>query len=91
MEANSLPFLCYNIIEPHYMTMPHEELTTIEEQLDHLLGELDDGPGSTKDKLLYARTVVSNVLVYIDSLYPESFADLHLGEDDTEHCEEGYV
>ena len=62
--------------------MPHEELTTIEEQLEVLLGELETGPGSAKDKVQYAITVSKNVLVYIDSLYPESFADLHLGEED---------
>ncbi len=71
--------------------MPHEELTTIEEQLDVLLGELEEGPGSAKDKVLYARTVVSNVLVYIDSLYPETFDDLHLDEDDVEHANEGFI
>ena len=71
--------------------MPHEELTTIEEQLDHLLGELDDGPGSAKDKVLYARTVITNVLVYIDSLYPETFEELHLNEPDYEHANEGFV
>jgi hypothetical protein len=71
--------------------MPHEELIKIEEQLDVLLGELEDGPASAKDKVQYARTVVTNVLVFIDSLYPETFDDLHLDEDDVEHANEGFV
>ena len=71
--------------------MPHEYLTTIEEQLEVLLGELEDGPGSNADKKQYATTVTRNLLVYIDSLYPETFADLHLNEDDYEHANEGYV
>lgn len=70
--------------------MNTEALSTIEEQLDVLLAELEEGPGSKSDKVQYAITVCKNLLVYIDSLYPETFADLHLGEDDVEHVEEGY-
>ena len=71
--------------------MNTDALSTIEEQLDILLNELEHGPGNKADKVQYAITVTKNVLVYIDSLYPESFADLHLDEEDVEHCQEGYV
>lgn len=70
--------------------MNTEALTTIEEQLDVLLAELGGGPGSAKDKVQYAITVCKNLLVYIDSQFPESFADLHMDEEDVEHVEEGY-
>ncbi len=71
--------------------MTTEALTTIEEQLEVLLGELEAGPGSSKDKVQYAVTVTKNLLVYIDDQFPESFEDLHLDEEDSEHCEEGWV
>ena len=71
--------------------MNTDQLTNIEEQLEVLLGELENGPGKHADKVQYAITVTKNVLVYIDSLFPESFADLHLDEEDVEHCQEGYV
>ncbi len=71
--------------------MDTEALTTIEEQLELLLSELEDGPGSTKDKVQYATTVTKNVLVYIDSLFPEDFTQFHMDEDDVEHANEGFV
>ncbi len=71
--------------------MTTEALTTIEEQLEVLLGELEAGPGSPKDKVQYAVTVTKNLLVYIDDQFPESFEDLHLDEEDTEHANEGWV
>ena len=71
--------------------MNTDALATIEDQLEILLGELQHGPASKADKVQYAITVTKNVLVYIDSLYPETFADLHLDEEDVEHCQEGYV
>ena len=66
-------------------------LTTIEEQLDYLLSELENGTGSTKDKVQYAITVTKNVLVYIDSLFPQDeIKEFHLDEPDCEHVNEGF-
>ena len=71
--------------------MDTEALTTIEEQLEVLLSELEDGPASAKDKVQYATTVTKNVLVYIDSLFPEDFTQFHMDEDDVGHANEGFV
>ena len=71
--------------------MNTDHLSTIEEQLDLLLAELEHGPASHKDKVQYAITVTKNVLVFIDSLYPEDFTHLHLDEEDCEHANEGFV
>ena len=66
------------------------ELSTIEEQLEMLLGELEYGTGSNADKKQYAITVTKTVLTYIDSLLTEPLSELHLNEEDVEHANEGY-
>ena len=71
--------------------MDSESLTTIEEQLEVLLSELEHGPGNKADKVQYAITVTKTVLTYIDSLFPEDFTHLHLDENDVEHANEGFV
>jgi hypothetical protein len=68
----------------------NSELAVIEEQLDVLLGELEDGPGSSKDKVQYAITVTKTVLTYIDNLLDTPLSELHMNEEDVEHANEGY-
>jgi hypothetical protein len=68
-----------------------QALLLIEEQLDHLLGELTDGPGSSRDKVQYATTVSKNILVLINELFPmDELSEFHLDEEDVEHVNEGF-
>jgi hypothetical protein len=69
-----------------------DHLTTIEEHLTDLHEVLSAGGTNKNDLIQYAKTKIACMLAYIDNCYPdEPLAELHLDENDCEHCEEGYV
>ena len=69
-----------------------DHLVLIEQELTELYEILAAGGTNKNDLIQYSKTKIATLLAYIDSTYPdEPLSELHMDEDDAEHCEEGYV